>query len=375
MDYIPRGPSVSFYKQTWWDSLLPLYSPDPSQSTVRIYQDLQFLYNNAIYWLSFMNLPQFMSNLFDAQRRMYMQPSVVLSALAFSTLMKSSETGLGAEGRKFAEWLRDAAQSSLEASLSASWIEPSLAHAAFVSCMSFIEIPTHEIQFLVLFEASAHPNQTSARVSSAIFLLDSLIQGLSLTNIDAYELDSNRFPPNDIPSCSCTDQVFISPAPRTEPKEFLSVGDLGLESSICSCSTHINIPHKNAHSNGARLTSQGPISIVDGALESTYKGSAMHAGLIFKPNDPNPALINEPIFANFWKRPDFSVTWPDQTNFAEIQKEESRRLCWSTMVLISFLREYTPHLGHYAWDLYITRQENVRSPLIFLQNANSCGIV
>jgi hypothetical protein len=44
VDYIPRGPSVSFYKQTWWDSLLPLYSPDPSQSALRIYQDLQFLY-------------------------------------------------------------------------------------------------------------------------------------------------------------------------------------------------------------------------------------------------------------------------------------------------------------------------------------------
>jgi hypothetical protein len=43
-NYIPRGPSVSFYKQTWWDNLLPLYSPDPSQSALRIYEDLQFLY-------------------------------------------------------------------------------------------------------------------------------------------------------------------------------------------------------------------------------------------------------------------------------------------------------------------------------------------
>lgn len=73
-----------------------------------------------------------MSNLFDPHRRTFMQPSVVLSALALATLMKSSEAGMGAEGRRFAEWLRDAAQSSLEASLSASWIEPSLAQAAFV---------------------------------------------------------------------------------------------------------------------------------------------------------------------------------------------------------------------------------------------------
>jgi hypothetical protein len=333
--------------------------------------------NNAIYWLSFIHLPRLISNLFDPQRRMYMQPSVVLSALALSTLMKSSEMGLGAEGRRFAEWLRDAAQSSLEASLSASWIEPSLANAAFVSCMLFIEIPTHETQFLVLFEASAHPNHTSARTSSAIFQLDSLIQGLSLTNIDVHELDSNRFLPNEIPSSSSTDQVFISPAPRrpSGPDEFSFVEDQEPEYSTCSCGTYINIPHKNADSNGAWLASHGPISIVDGTSGPAYKEFVMHAGLnaaFLKPSDPNATVMNEPISA---KRPGFYIDWPDQNNPAEIQKEESRRLCWSAMVLVSALGEYTPHLAHYAYDLYITRQENVRSPLIVLQNANLCGIV
>jgi len=41
--YIPRGPSSSFHKQTWWDSLLSLYSTDPTQSAVKVYQDLNFL--------------------------------------------------------------------------------------------------------------------------------------------------------------------------------------------------------------------------------------------------------------------------------------------------------------------------------------------
>jgi len=63
------------------------------------------------------------------------QPSVVLSALALSTIMRSSEVELGEEGRKFSLWLRDAAQSSLDASISASWIEPSLAQAAYVSIL------------------------------------------------------------------------------------------------------------------------------------------------------------------------------------------------------------------------------------------------
>jgi hypothetical protein len=74
-----------------------------------------------------------MDNLIDPDARMFVQPSVVLAALALSTLMKSSDVGLGGEGRKFALLLRDAAQSSLDASISASWIEPSLAQAAFVT--------------------------------------------------------------------------------------------------------------------------------------------------------------------------------------------------------------------------------------------------
>ncbi|KAG8801150.1 hypothetical protein FRC17_006709, partial [Serendipita sp. 399] len=42
-DAIPRGPSSSFNRQTWWDSLLPLYSNNPSDGARKIMQDLKFL--------------------------------------------------------------------------------------------------------------------------------------------------------------------------------------------------------------------------------------------------------------------------------------------------------------------------------------------
>ena len=61
-----------------------------------------------------------------------MQPSLILAALALATLMKSSEIGLGEVGRNRALYLRDAAQTSLENSLSARWIDPTLAQAALV---------------------------------------------------------------------------------------------------------------------------------------------------------------------------------------------------------------------------------------------------
>ena len=41
--YIPRGPSSSYHRKSWWDSLLSLYSEDPSQSSVKISRDLNFL--------------------------------------------------------------------------------------------------------------------------------------------------------------------------------------------------------------------------------------------------------------------------------------------------------------------------------------------
>jgi len=40
---IPRGPSMEFTKQTWWENLLECYSCDPQHSARKILQDLHFL--------------------------------------------------------------------------------------------------------------------------------------------------------------------------------------------------------------------------------------------------------------------------------------------------------------------------------------------
>ncbi|CAG8745248.1 12475_t:CDS:2, partial [Acaulospora colombiana] len=170
-EYVPRGPSVTFSKQTWWDALLPLYSQDPHQASQKIFQDLNFLLN-----------------LYEPARRALIQPSVVLSALAMATLMRSSETGLGREGRKFALWLRDAAQASLDASINASWIDPSLAQAAF---------------------SSTHPLHSSARASSAVYLLDSIIQALGLSAIDAHDPTVSMFPADEIPITSTASMTSL----------------------------------------------------------------------------------------------------------------------------------------------------------------------
>jgi len=68
----------------------------------------------------------------NADSRDKMQPSLVLSALALSTFMQSSEVEKGSAGRSRALWLRDMAQSSLEQSFNARWVDPTLAQGAWV---------------------------------------------------------------------------------------------------------------------------------------------------------------------------------------------------------------------------------------------------
>lgn len=62
-----------------------------------------------------------------------MQPAVIYAGLALATLMKSSQLELGTAGSNRALWLRDAAQSNMEQSLSSQWIDVPLAEAALVS--------------------------------------------------------------------------------------------------------------------------------------------------------------------------------------------------------------------------------------------------
>lgn len=90
---------------------------------------------NMVYWIFFLNTSVFLDTLYDPQRRLSIQPSLILAGLALASLMKSSEAGLGAKGREHSLWLRDAAQSALDASVSVGCLEPSLAQAAFVSTL------------------------------------------------------------------------------------------------------------------------------------------------------------------------------------------------------------------------------------------------
>ena len=145
------GPSLSFTRQTWWDSLLTLYATSgdslaPTSLTLTHAQreaasscilfDIKFFFRATPYLFCFFNVPRFFSLFSDPPRRLELQPSYILGMLAIATFLQSSETGLGAEGRNKALRLRDEAQSALDASLNAGRVDHDLAKAAWVSRFS-----------------------------------------------------------------------------------------------------------------------------------------------------------------------------------------------------------------------------------------------
>lgn len=228
-----------------------------------------------------------------------MQPSLVLSCLAVSTFLKSSELNGGSAGRLRAVWLRDAAQSALEASFNAQWIEPTLAQSAWVSRFHCVVVGQNHntdrapCQLLALFEVCAHPYHSPERISSSLVMLDSIIRSLALTSIDADEPSVSVFSPRAVP-------VVPVPSPARVRRQ-----------EGCSC-----------HS----LT-----------LGQVSRSSHEHTPL--------------------WVA---TAAWNPDWTLAEIRKEESRRLCWSALSLAAGHTSHAAAFSAPPLDYYCIQPGNVR---------------
>ncbi len=111
---------------------LPLGQLQRDTSVSQIIEDVRFVFKSSSHWFSFLNVPRFYNTFTDPTRRSHMQPSLLLSLLAVSTLLQSSERVCPEESRRKAMMLREEAQGQLEASLYARAIDGELAQAAWV---------------------------------------------------------------------------------------------------------------------------------------------------------------------------------------------------------------------------------------------------
>lgn len=196
-----------------------------------------------------------------------------------------------------------------------------------------------------MFEATSHPTHSPTRISSSISLLDSIIQALSLTTIDANEPGAMTFLMDDIARISTTANG-IKAATLGHQNSRATPFPTGVKTSQSQC-TCGNVPA------GLLVSRDG--SLPNPAISTGKMQRFIDATM------PTTSSSQSSFVLEGASR--IETEWPDPTNIAEIQKEESRRLCWSAMMLVTALREYTPlKFEPSTWDLYVTRPENVRFP-------------
>ncbi|KAJ3777956.1 hypothetical protein FB446DRAFT_715701 [Lentinula raphanica] len=224
---ISNEPSLRFSRKVWYEALCSIYaSIDTGRLTYtnreaisrNISRDLRFLFRVSNYWFSFFHIPSFFGQFFDPVKRENMQPSLILAALALSVFWQSSEIEGGKKGRNRALRLREEAQSALEASFNAGFVDETLAQAAWL---------------LALFEVCAHPEHSTSRSVSAIVMLDSIIRCLSLTVLDADDPNVSLFAAGQVPKVHNHSTPW-SPAEQIIPNIQRHSGAL-TTSSGCSC--------------------------------------------------------------------------------------------------------------------------------------------
>ncbi|OBZ70523.1 hypothetical protein A0H81_09167 [Grifola frondosa] len=142
---IGAEPGLQFTRETWWDALLTQYA---------------LIHDGT--------------------------SSLTVGLLA--TFFQSSESELGLHGRVRALALQEQAQSALEASLNAGWIDCGLVQASLL---------------LGFFEMSPHSLQSKERTRSALVMLDALVHSLRLTTLDADDPRVSVFPPPARAHCAC----------------------------------------------------------------------------------------------------------------------------------------------------------------------------
>ncbi|KAF5382644.1 hypothetical protein D9615_002795 [Tricholomella constricta] len=311
-------PSLNFSRKIWWDSLLSLYiSPTSSRQHLTVAQresaaqaitsDIRFLFNTSNYWFSFFHIPSFFGNYYDPRKRERIQPSLVLALLAMATFWQSSEVGFGRLGRERALRFRDEAQSALDASFNAGWIDETLAQAAWL---------------LALFEVCSHPLHSSERSNSSMVMLDSIIRSLSLTFVDAGDPKASTFSPGTVP------------AVLQRPRDSDWFPDQELDFN----------PHRPSANGKSSLHNLSSVREGPGEVGCSCRSMTLSAHWP-ECNEHTPLWTSTPAWNSSWGE-------------AEIRKESCRRLCWSSMILAAGHASYTTAHRSDALNLFISDPSN-----------------
>jgi len=154
-------------------------------------------------------------------------------------------------------------------------------------------------QLIAFFEVCAHPRHSTQRVTSSMVMLDSLVRYMNLMTIDVGDVRVIRWPESTPPIVPRPQRT--SPASPTSPT-----------SDACSCRDQT-------------LGNQWPLAATT-----------------------VPSWVSTP-------------SWPEGLPESEIQKEECRRLIWSSVQLFAGYNSYSVSRGTQVVNFALCKASNVSS--------------
>lgn len=199
-------------------------------------------------------------------------------------------------------------------------------------------------QLIAIFESSAHPRHSEERARSSLMLLDHIIRSFALTVIDAADPNASAFAPNSVPSVS---------RPRSH--------DVALEDH-CYCSS----PESNATC-ATSIASVTSTVVSESTLNygyNNYCAPPVHY--------PQLDMRRGGRFSPTWGP---NISWDSSWSMEEVEKEETRRLCWAALSLAA---EHTAHCAAFhtePLDLFLSRPENVYTSIYLGITTSSLLIV
>jgi hypothetical protein len=177
-------------------------------------------------------------------------------------------------------------------------------------------------KILTFFEVCGHPQHQLTRVLSSLNVLDSIIRSLAISYLDCGNPTTSKFPRNTVPvvevssenhftgTTGCASPTSVVSAARQYVQQRQIAVDPIVHGSVCPCK-------------GLTLGVQWP-----------------------------EAQIQVP----FWVA---TPMWNPEWTEAEIKKEECRRLCWSTLMLVSGHTSFAEALNWRHLNLFVLEQSNV----------------
>ncbi|KAJ9101792.1 hypothetical protein QFC21_003131 [Naganishia friedmannii] len=181
---LERLPNTEYARESDWVWMTGLFSTNRVEGIRMLDTELRFFFDMNMQWFQYFNRSLFFATLYHEVDRYEIQPALILSMLAITTLVKSAHQGPSAVGKQNAVTFADAARAMIQQSIVANKVDPTLAQAALV---------------LMAFEFYPYPQHSFDRTVSAIHLFDSIAHMFQLLACDVSDERVSIFIPNAVP--------------------------------------------------------------------------------------------------------------------------------------------------------------------------------